>query len=191
MGMRRKCAKFVPRSPTDEPNKKCIFKTREDFIHNYQTKTQVVSYIITGGEYWKCQYDPQTNLGIMDCRITTLMKTKKFVWESQGSSLCSSLYFWWAGCNTQKMCACSKNCQEWRLYTNTGNVSGADIGSEAKITRKINWLLSKQKDVPYSTIMKIRLPANRCVLEISHQPDSPGLELAEFFCSVEGKTTFN
>jgi hypothetical protein len=73
------------------------------------------------------------------------------------------------------------------LYTSTGNVSRADIGSEAKITRKINRVLSKQKDLPYSTIIMMRLPANRCVLEISHQPDSPDLEPAEFFCSIERK----
>jgi hypothetical protein len=30
--------------------RKCIFKTREDFIHNSQTKPQFVSYIITGDE---------------------------------------------------------------------------------------------------------------------------------------------
>jgi len=120
------------------------------------------------------------------------MKTKNFIWESLGSNLCSSLYFWWACCDTQKMCAWSKNSQEWRLYTgtSTGNVSRADIGSEAKITRKINWPLSKQKDLLYSTIIMMRLPANRCVLEISHQPESPDLEPAEFFVSYR-ETTFN
>jgi hypothetical protein len=55
---------------------KCIFKTREDFNHNSQTKPQFVSYIITGDGYWKCQYDPQTNLEIMDCRIIASKKTK-------------------------------------------------------------------------------------------------------------------
>jgi len=58
--------------------KKCMFKTREDFAHNSQTKPHFVSYIITGDEYWKCQmsYDPQTNLEIMDCRSTTQMTQK-------------------------------------------------------------------------------------------------------------------
>jgi len=93
--------------------KKCVSKTREDFIHNSQTKPQFVSYIITGDEYWKCQYDPQTHFEIMACRIIASMKTKIFIWKSRGSNLCSSLYFWWAGCNTQKMCAWSKNSQEW------------------------------------------------------------------------------
>jgi hypothetical protein len=73
------------------------------------------------------------------------------------------------------------------LYTSIGNVSRADIGSEAKIPIKINWFLSKQKDLSYSTIIMMRLPANRCVLEISHQPDSPDLGPAEIFCSIEGK----
>ena len=56
--------------------RKCIFETLEDFIHNSQTKPQFVSYIITADELWKCQYDPQTNLEIMDCRITDQWRPK-------------------------------------------------------------------------------------------------------------------
>jgi hypothetical protein len=79
--------------------------------------------------------------------------------------------------------------REVRPVKNEGYIQALDmsveqvLGVRSKLLDKINWFLSKQKDIPYSTIIKVRLPANRCVLEIGHQYDSPDIEVADFFFS--------
>lgn len=77
--------------------------------------------------------------------------------------------------------------REVRTVKNEGYIQALEmsverlLGVRPKLLDKLNWLISKQKDLPYFTIIMMRLAANRCVLEISHQRDSPDLEPAEFF----------
>ena len=77
--MRRSCATFVPRSPTDEPNKKkiaCLKPVKTSTIILRQSHTlSVTSLLETSTE--RVKYFPQPNLVTMDCRITAQMKTKK------------------------------------------------------------------------------------------------------------------
>ena len=59
LGMRKVCAKMVPRFPNDGQKKNCV-KVHQDILKQLEITPDLLSRVVTGDESWIFEYDPLT-----------------------------------------------------------------------------------------------------------------------------------
>ena len=87
LGMRKICAKMVPRLLNEQQKERRVQVCR-DILEELETEPNLLGRVITGDESWIFEYDPETKSSVEESDIAKTEKSEDVQVQNQGDVDC-------------------------------------------------------------------------------------------------------
>lgn len=180
LGMRKICAKMVPRLLTDDQKTRRV-NTCKDVLDQLENNTKLLENVITGDESWVFQYDPETKRQSLQWKTPSSPRPKKARMSKSRVKTMLIVFFDHRGIVHHEFVPEGTTVNQ-HFYK---EVLGRLISRVRRVRRDLweanNWMLHHDNAPAHSAISVKQFLAEKQVAVLEHPPYSPDLAPCDFW----------
>ena len=186
LGMRKICAKMVPKLLDDDQKERRV-EVCQDILEHLQTEPDLLQRVITGDESWIFEYDPETKRQSLQWKCPSSPRPKKARQSRSKIKLMLIAFFDARGIVHMEFLPQGQTVNQHVYKEILRRLLRSVREKRRELWQDNAWLLH-QDNAPAHNALSIRqFLAERNVTVLDHPPYSPDLAPCDFFCSPSSR----